>query len=166
MTFTAKYDSPLGRILLAADETGLTGLWFEGQKYYAQGLSETCCEKELPVFEETKHWLDSYFSGREPDFTPPLHLIGSDFRIQVWKKMLEIPYGKTMSYGEIARAIEQERQHARTSARAVGGAVGHNRISIIIPCHRVIGTNGSMTGYAGGIDRKRKLLLLEGIEAG
>lgn len=165
MNFTASYDSPLGEILLAADELGLTGLWFVGQKYYAQGLSEKHEEKALPVFDETRRWLEIYFSGREPDFMPALHLIGSDFRVGVWTKMLAIPYGKTTSYGELARAIQKEGVPSSAAARAVGGAVGHNRISIIVPCHRVIGADGSLTGYAGGIERKIKLLALEGIGA-
>ena len=164
------YESPLGGILLAADEIGLTGLWFEGQKYYAAGMPGTENEeRDLPVFRETQRWLDIYFSGREPDFMPAVHLIGTDFQVRVWELLSQIPYGKTVTYGEIARRLpageggsEAGRTGTgRTSARAVGGAVGHNKISIIIPCHRVVGAGGSLTGYAGGIERKRKLLELE-----
>ena len=118
-------------------------------------------EKELPVFEQTDRWLDIYFSGKEPDFTPSLCMKTSEFRKAVWEVMLTIPYGKTMTYGEIADRIAKQRGIARMSAQAVGGAVGHNSISLIIPCHRVVGTNGSLTGYAGGIDKKVKLLQLE-----
>ena len=161
MTFIQYYDSPLGRILLAADEIGLTGLWFEGQKYYAAQLPEAHTEQETPILAEAKRWLDIYFTGKEPDFLPPLHPIGSAFRQAVWEILLQIPYGQTMTYGEIARRMAAQKGLARMSAQAVGGAVGHNEISVIVPCHRVVGTNGSLTGYAGGIDKKMKLLELE-----
>ena len=161
MQYISYYQSPLGRILLAADEIGLTGLWFEGQKYFAMHLDKEHEEKELPVFTTVKHWLDFYFSGQEPDFTVPLHLIGTDFQKEVWEILCSIPYGKTMTYGEIAKMIAKKRGLEHMSAQAVGGAVGHNKISIIVPCHRVLGTNGSLTGYAGGIDKKIALLTLE-----
>ena len=161
MTFTQHYDSPLGGILLAADAVGLTGLWFDGQKYFARGLSSEQEERELPVLLEAKRWLDIYFTGKEPDFLPPLHPNGSAFRRSVWEILLQIPYGRTTTYGEIARLLSEKRGLTRMSAQAVGGAVGHNAISIIIPCHRVVGTNGSLTGYAGGVDKKVKLLELE-----
>ena len=161
MTFIQHYDSPLGGILLAADAVGLTGLWFDGQKYFARGLSSEREERELPVLLEAKRWLDIYFTGKEPDFLPPLHPVGSAFRRSVWEILLQIPYGKTMTYGEIACKLAEKQKLPRMSAQAVGGAVGHNEISIIIPCHRVVGTNGSLTGYAGGIDKKVKLLELE-----
>ena len=161
MTFIQHYDSPLGGILLAADEIGLTGLWFDGQKYFARGLSSEREERELPVLLEAKRWLDIYFTGKEPDFLPPLHSIGSAFRRSVWEILLQIPYGRTTTYGEIARRLAEKQQRPRMSAQAVGGAVGHNEMSILIPCHRVVGTNGSLTGYAGGVDKKVKLLELE-----
>lgn len=158
MTFIQHYDSPLGGILLAADEIGLTGLWFDGQKYFAQDLPAERLEEDTPVLSEARRWLDVYFTGRQPDFTPPLHPIGSAFRRGVWDILLQIPYGQTTTYGEIARQLAAKLGLPRMSAQAVGGAVGHNAISIIIPCHRVVGTNGSLTGYAGGIDKKVKLL--------
>lgn len=161
MEYISHYPSPVGNILLAADETGLTGLWFEGQKYFPHHLDKEALEKELPIFEHTKKWLDIYFSGKEPDFTPPLHFEGTTFQNQVWKILCSIPYGQTMTYGEIAKQLARENNVPRMSAQAVGGAVGHNEISIIIPCHRVVGSNGSLTGYAGGIDKKIKLLQLE-----
>ena len=161
MTFIQHYDSPLGGILLAADAVGLTGLWFDGQKYFARGLSSEREERELPVLLEAKRWLDIYFTGKEPEFLPPLHPNGSAFRRSVWEILLQIPYGKTMTYGEIARRLAEKQKLHRMSAQAVGGAVGHNEISIIIPCHRVVGTNGSLPGYAGGVDKKVKLLELE-----
>lgn len=164
MQYINYYASPLGNILLAADDIGLTGLWFHGQKYFAPHLEEEYEEKELPVFEQTKHWLDIYFSGKEPDFSVPLHTKGSDFQKEVWEILCQIPYGKTVTYGEIARQIADKRGLKRMSAQAVGGAVGHNEISIIIPCHRVVGTNGSLTGYGGGIDKKIKLLTLENVD--
>lgn len=155
------YQSPLGDILLAADEIGLTGLWFEGQKYFANTLPKEWVSQETPILTEAKKWLDVYFSGEEPKFTPPLHPAGSPFRQAVWKILLEIPYGQTITYGEIADRIAKMQNTSHMSAQAVGGAVGHNEVSIIIPCHRVVGTNGSLTGYAGGIDKKIALLELE-----
>lgn len=161
MTYTQHYDSPLGGILLAADEIGLTGLWFDGQKYFASNLLAEHTEQETPALAEARRWLDVYFTGKAPEFLPPLHPIGSAFRRSVWEILLRIPYGQTMTYGEIARQLAEKRGLSKLSAQAVGGAVGHNEISIIIPCHRVVGTNGSLTGYAGGIDKKRRLLELE-----
>ena len=164
MTYTQHYDSPLGGILLAADDVGLTGLWFDGQKYFARGLSNERIEQETSVLAEAKRWLDIYFTGKEPDFTPPLHPIGSAFRRSVWEILLQIPYGQTTTYGEIARQLAKKQGLDRMSAQAVGGAVGHNPISIIIPCHRVVGSGGSLTGYAGGIAAKLRLLEHEGVE--
>lgn len=161
MVYTCKYKSLIGDILLAADEIGLTGLWFEGQKYFANTLPEDYVPQETKILTEAKKWLDVYFSGEEPNFTPPLHPNGSTFRKAVWQILLDIPYGQTITYGEIARRIAVMKNTSHMSAQAVGGAVGHNEISIIIPCHRVIGTNGSLTGYAGGIDKKISLLKLE-----
>ena len=149
------YDSPLGKILLAADEIGLIGVWFENQKYYADGLIDPV-EKETAVLKETKEWLNLYFSGKEPKVLPKMHLIGTKFQSKVWQLLLKIPYGKTMTYKDIARMISPS-----MSAQAVGSAVGHNKISILIPCHRVIGSNNNLTGYAGGIERKEKLLKFE-----
>ena len=161
MQYISHYPSPIGNMLLAADEMGLTGLWFEGQKYFALDLDKEPEEKEIPLFEKVKQWLDIYFSGREPDFTIPLHFTGTDFQNEVWEILCTIPYGQTMTYGEIAKQIAARKGLQHMSAQAVGGAVGHNRISIIVPCHRVVGANGSLTGYAGGIEKKAKLLKLE-----
>ena len=161
MTYTYHYQSPLGGITLASNGEALTGLWFDGQKYFGDTLPEQCEEKSLPVFEETKRWLDIYFQGKEPDFTPPLSMETTPFRKVVWEIMLSIPYGQTMTYGEIAKQVAKQKGIERMSAQSVGGAVGHNSISLIIPCHRVVGTDGSLTGYAGGIDKKEKLLALE-----
>ena len=161
MIYTSEYHSPLGKILLATDEVGMRGLWFDGQKYFARDLPSECTERETAVLSEAKRWLDIYFSGKEPDFMPPLHPVGSQFRQAVWKILLQIPYGKTVTYGDISKQLAKQMGLDRMSAQAVGGAVGHNEISIIIPCHRVVGTGGSLTGYAGGIDKKVKLLELE-----
>lgn len=161
MIYTAKTASPLGGILLAADETGMRGLWFDGQKYFARDLPGERAELETPILSEAKRWLDIYFAGKEPDFLPPLHPVGSPFRQEVWKILLRIPYGKTVTYGDISKQLAKKMGIEGMSAQAVGGAVGHNAISIIIPCHRVVGTSGSLTGYAGGIDKKIKLLELE-----
>ena len=161
MVYTCKYKSPLGDILLAADEVGLMGLWFDGEKYFAKTLPDEHIPQETEVITKTKKWLDVYFTGEEPQFTPPLHPVGSEFRQDVWQILLQIPYGKTATYGQIASKIAEMKKLPRMSAQAVGGAVGHNEISIIIPCHRVVGTNGSLTGYAGGMDKKIALLELE-----
>ena len=164
MQYTAAYQSSVGDVLLAADETGLTGVWFEGEKFYALSLDPEHEERETPIFAITRRWLDIYFSGHEPDFMPPVHMIGSEFRRCVWELLLQIPYGTTVTYGDLARQVARRRGLRRMSAQAVGGAVGHNEISIIVPCHRVVGTNGSLTGYAGGVDKKRRLLELEGVD--
>ena len=161
MPYTAHYASPLGGMLLAADDAGLTGLWFEGQKHFARGLNGTHEERALPLFDEVKRWLDQYLSGREPDFTPPLHLLGTAFEREVWAILRAVPYGKTTTYGEIAAQLARRRGLTHMSAQAVGGAVGRNPISVIVTCHRVLGADGSLTGYAGGLARKRRLLALE-----
>ena len=161
MTFTQHYTSPLGIMLLSADETGLTGVWFEGAKYFAANLPAEHTERETSVLRETKEWLDIYFIGKDPGFLPPLHLKGSAFRKKVWELLLEIPYGQTGTYGSIAQKLCQKLGVNNMSPQAVGGAVGHNPISLLIPCHRVVGADGSLTGYAGGMERKQKLLELE-----
>lgn len=162
MQYVSHYASPLGNMTLAADEKGLTGLWFDGQKYFALYLDKEHEEKELPVFQLAKKWLDMYFSGKKPDVKVPLHFTGSDFQNEVWEILYSIPYGKTMTYGEIAQIMAKRRGLQRMSAQAVGGAVARNEISLIVPCHRVVGSNGSLTGYAGGISRKAALLKMEG----
>lgn len=156
-TYTDRLSSPLGDILLSSDGTALTGLWFVGQKYIPE-LSPVLCA-DLPVFRETRRWLDLYFQGAEPDFMPPLSLSGSPFRQAVWAQLRQIPYGTVTTYGRLAEALRQNGIAA--SAQAVGGAVGHNPVSILVPCHRVIGANGSLTGYAGGLEKKQFLLTLE-----
>lgn len=161
MLYTSHYASPLGVMTLVSDGTALVGLYFDGQKYAAQGLDATRTQKNLLIFEEARRWLDVYFSGRKPDFTPPTAPAGTAFQQSVWEILRTIPYGETTTYGAIARRIKQN-TGCRMSAQAVGGAVGRNPISILIPCHRVVGTNGSLTGYAGGIDKKERLLRWEG----
>lgn len=152
--YTTHYSSPLGKLLLAGDGEGLAGLWFEGQAHFPRLDAEE--KADLPLFGEVRRWLDIYFSGREPDFTPSLRPRGTDFQRAVWGLLGEIPYGRTATYGELAARL------AGTSARAVGGAVGRNPVSILIPCHRVVGAGGCLTGYAGGLDKKGYLLRLEG----
>lgn len=166
MAYTAHYDSPLGGITLASDGRALTGLWFDGQKYFGDTLPEAYEKRPLPVFDEAARWLDLYFGGAAPDFTPPLAMLTTPFRRRVWEIMLAIPFGQTMTYGEIAAALAKDQGLDRMSAQAVGGAVGHNSISLIIPCHRVVGTNGSLTGYSGGIAKKLQLLRLEKVDTG
>ena len=167
MNYTAHYSSPIGGITLASDGAALTGLWFDGQKHFAATLAGAPFEKpDLPVFAETRHWLDLYFAGQCPDFTPPLAPTGTPFQQKVWNILLDIPYGKTMTYGEIAKRIvetfhEMSLRPAHMSPQAVGGAVGRNPVSLIIPCHRVVGVDGSLTGYAGGLERKSWLLRME-----
>lgn len=160
MLYTSHYASPLGGMTLVSDGTALVGLYFDGQKYAAEGLDATRTQKNLLIFEEARRWLDVYFSGRKPDFTPPTAPAGTAFQQSVWEILRTIPYGETTTYGAIARRIEQN-TGCRMSAQAVGGAVGRNPISILIPCHRVVGTNGSLTGYAGGLDKKERLLRWE-----
>lgn len=161
MTYMDYYHSPLGNITISSNGSELTGLWFDGQKYFGDTLPKDYGEKNLPVFEKTKQWLDIYFSGKEPDFMPPLKMETTPFRKAVWEIMLTIPFGQTMTYGRIAEMIAEQRGLSKMSAQAVGGAVGHNAISIIIPCHRVVGANGNLTGYAGGIEKKVQLLTIE-----
>ena len=162
MLYTSHYASPLGEMTLVSDGTALVGLYFDGQKYAAEGLDATRTQKNLPIFEEARRWLDVYFSGRKPDFTPPTAPAGTAFQQSVWEILRTIPYGETTTYGAIAQRIEQN-TGCRMSAQAVGGAVGRNPISILIPCHRVIGADGSLTGYAGGLDKKESLLRIEEI---
>ena len=164
MEYTHHYDSPLGGITLASDGQALIGLWFDEQKYFADTLGQEYQEKALPVFHQADRWLDLYFSGKAPDFMPPLHMKTTEFRKAVWEIMLTIPFGHTMTYGDIADRISAQKGLSRMSAQAVGGAVGHNSISLIIPCHRVVGTNGSLTGYAGGIEKKVQLLAMEQVD--
>ena len=166
MNYTAEYRSVLGKILLASDGKSLTGLWFFGAKHFAAGLGSERQNKELPIFDSARKWLDIYFSGREPGFTPHLRLRGTDFQTEVWNFLRKIPYGQTAAYGGIAKQIAAARGTEQMSARAVGAAVGRNPILIIVPCHRVIGANGSLTGYAAGTDKKAFLLNLEGINLG
>lgn len=159
--YTAAYLSPLGPITLRADGETLTGLWFVGQKYYP-GHLDNGGQDDLPIFAQARQWLDIYFSGKTPDFTPPLRTEGTAFQREVWAILAAIPYGMTRTYGDIAGELAQKRGLEHMSAQAVGSAVGRNPISILIPCHRVVGQTGNLTGYAGGLDRKRALLELEG----
>lgn len=164
MQYISHYQSPLGDILLAADDVGLTGVWFEGQKYFAYNLDKEQEEKETPALETAKRWLDVYFTGKKPDFAVPLHFVGTDFQKEVWALLCAIPYGQVTTYGEIAGQLAAKRGLPHMSAQAVGNAVGHNKISIIVPCHRVVGAKVSLTGYAGGVEKKRVLLTLEGVK--
>lgn len=160
MDYIHYYQSPLGEIILTSDGKSLTGLSYD----FPEMLLPYFIEKPLPIFTETDRWLDIYFSGKNPDFTPKLHLKVTGFRKMVWDILLTIPFGQTITYGEIASRIAKQRGIPRMSAQAVGGAVGHNPIALIIPCHRVVGANGSLTGYAGGIDKKEQLLRLEQVD--
>ena len=162
MTYVNHYASPMGELLLASDGEAITGLWFLGAKYFARGLDPAAQERDLPVFQSAKAWLDAYFAGREPGALPPLRPAGTAFQRQVWDLLLQIPYGATTTYGALARRLAEGR--GRVSAQAVGGAVGHNPISLLIPCHRVVGAGGSLTGYAGGVNKKLALLRLEGAD--
>ena len=155
MIYFTNYGSPLGNILLAADDEGVTTLDFTEKK--------DAVSRNHPILREAAHWLDIYFSGKNPMFTPPLHLFGTPFRMEVWRLLLDIPFGKTTTYGALAKEIARRRGVRRMSAQAIGGAVGHNPVALIVPCHRVIGVDGSLTGYAGGLDKKAGLLSLEGI---
>lgn len=166
MLYKKKYNSPLGEMTMVSDGKGLTALTFRGQKYDVAEVSEE--EGELPkpfyIFDSTEEWLDIYFSGRDPGFVPPLSAKGTLFQEAVWEILKKIPYGQVTSYGEIASQIAAARGIARMSAQAVGGAVAHNPIAVIVPCHRVVGSDGRLTGYAGGLDKKEALLKLEKCE--
>lgn len=160
------YESPLGTLHLAADEKGLCGLWMEGQKYFAAGLTGNETQNpQNPALRLACDWLDAYFAGKRPDVSAlPLAPRGSEFRQQVWKLLCEIPYGEVTTYGELAKRLAAMQGRETMSAQAVGGAVGHNPISVIVPCHRVVGADGSLTGYAGGIQKKLWLLRHEGAD--
>jgi len=166
MYYSTTYSSPVGTITLACDGNNLVGLWIEGQKYHGNTIFENIIDNvDLPILVTAKRWLNRYFAGKKPDISElPLAPAGSKFRQEVWNILCEIPYGKVITYGDIAKKIAVKINKESMSSQAVGGAVGHNPISIIIPCHRVVGTNGSLTGYAGGIHAKIKLLELEGID--
>ena len=164
MQYTSTYPSPVGELFLACDGEALTGLRFVGEPLSDRRPDPAHREQEIPVLARTREWLDIYFSGREPDFTPPLRLAGTAFQNRVWALLREIPYGKTVTYGDIAAKIAAERGLAHMSAQAVGGALGRNPTSIIVPCHRVVGAGGSLTGYAGGLQRKVRLLACEGVD--
>jgi methylated-DNA-[protein]-cysteine S-methyltransferase len=155
-SFAYTTNTALGNIYLASDGEHLTGLWFENQKYIPLSILEMEKSSTLDIFNKTNHWLEIYFAGGNPDFTPPFKPQGTAFRQKVWDILLDIPYGEVTTYMDIAKKLNMN------CARAVGGAVGHNPISIIIPCHRVVGSDGSLTGYAGGLDRKIWLLENEG----
>lgn len=161
MKYYQKYASPLGEIRMFSDGKVLLRLDFEQYRFFEEKWLDKAEEKDLKVFQETRKWLDLYFQGNNPDFMPDFSLSGSDFQIRVWKKLLQIPYGQVVSYGELARQIAEEKGIAKMSAQAVGGAVGRNPISLIVPCHRVIGKDGSLVGYGGGLERKVALLELE-----
>ncbi|MCL2115600.1 MAG: methylated-DNA--[protein]-cysteine S-methyltransferase [Methanobrevibacter sp.] len=166
MFYFTIYKSPIGEITLGSNGVNLIGLWIEGQKYHGSNLARKMVEKnDIPIFNSTIEWLDSYFTGEKPNVSElTLAPIGTEFRQKVWKILCKIPYGELITYGDIAKKIASEMNKKTMSAQAVGGAVGHNPISIIIPCHRVVGSNGSLTGYAGGISKKIKLLELEGVD--
>jgi len=166
MIYNTYYNSPIGKLMLASDGEHLIGVWIEGQKYYQGSVKEEMeIDNELPLFKKTKDWLTRYFNSEKPSIRElPLSPIGGEFRQEVWKILCLIPYGEVMTYGEIAKIIAKQRGKETMSAQAIGGAVAHNPISIIIPCHRVVGTNGSLTGFAGGIDKKIALLKLENVD--
>ena len=182
LEYTHRYSSPLGEITIASDGKALLGVWFDGQKYFGSTLAKTHAlegandaylsedsgihmakeeQKSLAIFQQTDKWLDIYFSGKAPDFTPLMHINTTAFRRAVWEILLTIPFGQTMTYGEVAKKIAKQRGVEKMSAQAVGGAVGHNPFSIIIPCHRVVGAKGELTGYGGGLDKKEWLLAME-----
>jgi len=160
---TCSYDSPLGSIILTAEDDALIGLWFDKQLYYPADTDSWTEAADNPILCKAKTWLDAYFKGEDPLVDFALAPRGSEFRQLVWNKLQAIPYGETTTYGALALEIQAEQRRAgKLAAQAVGGAVGHNPISLIIPCHRVVGSNRKLTGYGGGLDRKESLLRLEG----
>ncbi|MFV0395760.1 MAG: methylated-DNA--[protein]-cysteine S-methyltransferase [Coprobacillaceae bacterium] len=166
MTYTTYYESLIGPIMLASDGENIIGLWMKEQKYFANTIKDEVIEKnDLPVFKKTCRWLDAYFAGKNPNISElPLAPEGCDFRKGVLEILCDIPYGEVVTYGDVAKKMAKKMKRKSMSGQAIGGAVGHNPISIIIPCHRVVGGNGSLTGFSGGIDKKLKLLELEGVD--
>ncbi|MCL2101895.1 MAG: methylated-DNA--[protein]-cysteine S-methyltransferase [Fibromonadales bacterium] len=166
MYYSTKYQSPIGTITLACDGNNLVGLWIDGQKYHGGTIPEAMTENaDIPIFDTAKRWLDKYFAGGKPGISElSLAPVGGEFRQMIWGILCEIPYGEVITYGSIAKKMAAKMNRESMSSQAVGGAVGHNPISIIIPCHRVVGSSGSLTGYAGGIGVKVKLLELEGVD--
>lgn len=164
MLYYKKVASPLGEITLRSDGDALTGLWFADDKHYGAKDIAGAALADLDVFMQAEAWLAEYFAGREPKVSVPLKLQGSEFQMQVWRLLQDIPYGRLVTYGDIAKKIAAQKGVARMSAQAVGGAVGHNPLCIIVPCHRVVGANGSLTGYGGGMWRKVRLLELEKVD--
>jgi len=166
MYYSTTYLSPMGKITLASDGVNLAGLWFVGQKYYGDSISEKMAKNnDIPVFAAARNWLDRYFAGEKPAISElPLAAAGGKFRQKVWSILCDIPYGEVTTYGAIAKKMAAKMNKKSMSSQAVGGTVGHNPISIIIPCHRVVGSNGGLTGYAGGIGIKIKLLKLEEVD--
>lgn len=165
MIYKTYYDSTIGKLLMASDGENIIGLYIEGQKYYLDKIEQECIEKDnLEIFDKTRNWLNQYFKQEKPDISElSLKPEGNIFRQCVWGCLCEIPYGETITYGELAKKVAKKLNKPSMSAQAVGNAVGHNPISIIIPCHRVVGKNGNLTGYAGGIDKKIKLLEIENV---
>ena len=161
MTYIYHYKSPVGDMTAFSNGLPLTALHFNGQKYASRMIKGDYEEKMLPVFEQTKQWLDLYFDKKIPDFMPQIFLTGSQFQLEVWDILAKIPYGQTITYGDIAKQIARQRKIECMSPQAAGQAVGHNPAAILIPCHRVVGTGGKLTGYAGGIDKKKALLAIE-----
>lgn len=159
--YTQNYQSPLGEIVIASDGTAITGLWLVGQRHFDIEVEGCITDKDLPIFEEVSRWLDIYFTGNNPGEIPAVRMNGTPFQLEVWHILQTIPYGKLITYREVAELIAKKRGITKMSARAVGNAVGRNPVSILVPCHRVVGSDGKMTGYAGGIERKVKLLKLE-----
>lgn len=162
--YTFDDTSPLGPLTMASDGEKIIGLWLIGQKYFAATLGGAAIYEDLPIFRQARAWLASYFAGKNPPPTIPLAPSGSPFRQEVWRILTGIPAGQVMTYGQIAKLMAKFTGRATMSAQAVGGAVGHNPISILIPCHRVVGAGGNLTGYAGGLEIKIKLLELEGLD--
>ncbi len=161
--FINRCESPIGGLLIASNGEAITGLWFEGQKYFADTLEREHEEADIQIFRQTREWLGAYFAGINPGAVPPVTLEGSLFRMTVWGILMGIPYGSAITYKEIGARVASKLGLGHMSAQAVGGAVGHNPVSIMVPCHRVLGSDGRLTGYAGGLDKKAYLLRLEGI---
>jgi methylated-DNA-[protein]-cysteine S-methyltransferase len=159
--YAVLYNSPIGKLAITSSQTHLTGIWFEGKSHYGLGFIDRRKKRSVPVLDQARSWLDGYFAGEKPNMSVPMNLVGTAVQLNVWRLLSNIPYGAFTTYGDIAKALPSLMHRGPLSPRSVGGAVGKNPISILIPCHRVVGSTGALMGFAGGLPKKTSLLSLE-----